>query len=346
RRDGLAGVHPYFYPPPFLLGAPIAHVPLTTAYRVWFWLDLVLSVVSVAFLAAAWGRGRPAVPWLLAIAFGGATAVANNHGMGQMNVLTLALVAGGLAADERDRQGLAGVLLGVACMAKMSPAFFVAWWMLRGRYKAVGAAVLTGVVLSVAAFAVVPWSVQWHFYTGVLPGFGSGDYNGLSVPIGLFGNHALADLYNILLPGDGRTLSPVARLLSTATLVGVLAVMGVAFRGPSDAVARSGQAAAVAVAMLIVPVYTYEHHLVWALPAAVVVVDAALSGRLGKGWLVLALACFFVVAFDLETLRALARAAGDPWTRVLAESKLWALIGLFAASLRLGASYARRPEGT
>ena len=37
-------------------------------------------------------------------------------------VAALAFVVAGLWADARDRQGLAGVLVGLGCMAKMSPA--------------------------------------------------------------------------------------------------------------------------------------------------------------------------------------------------------------------------------
>jgi hypothetical protein len=70
------GIHPYFYPPPFLLGmlwtSPFG---LTTAYLVWFWLDEVALLVA---LTALWRWWRPLggqVLPVIAVAAGLLTAV-------------------------------------------------------------------------------------------------------------------------------------------------------------------------------------------------------------------------------------------------------------------------------
>ena len=42
--------------------------------------------------------------------------------------------------------------------------------------------------------------------------------------------------------------------------------------------------AAVSILAILVPVYTYEHHLVWAIPAIVLCVMALLDGAIGMRW--------------------------------------------------------------
>ena len=43
----------------------------------------------------------------------------------------------------------------------------------------------SAVGFSAVALWLVPWPVQWAFYTEILPGFSSGSYHGLKVPITL-----------------------------------------------------------------------------------------------------------------------------------------------------------------
>lgn len=346
RADGLpGGVHPFFYPPPFLLLAPLALIERVAAYRLWFWADTALAAAAAGLLAAGW-RDRARAPALAAIAFLATAAVANNHVMGQMNHLVLALVLAGWWADARERQGLAGALIGAAAMLKMSPALFVLWWALRGRWRAVGAAVGIAVALSLAALPLAPFAVQWRFYVEILPGFGSGDYNGLAVPIGIFGNHAPAEVFNAVWPADGRVLSPPARAASAVSSLLLLAVLAAAFRRPPPTPrARGAQLAAVAVATLLVPVYTYEHHLVWALPAWVVVVEAGLAGRLGRGWLAVGLIAGAAIAADLEWVRWIAHRV-DAWpaaARLVAEAKGAALLALLAGAVAVGRDGSGRP---
>ena len=334
------GVHPFFYPPPFLLSmAWIGERTVGQAYRLWFWVDVLATVVCVGTLVAWWGRGRAEWRWLALIGFLSLTAVPNNHGMGQVNLPVLAVVLLGLWATERDRGVLGGVLLGIACMAKMSPAFFVAWWLLRGRHRAVVSSCVTAVVLSVLALAVVPIHWQFRFYTEVLPGFGSGDYNGLRVPIALFGNHSIPDVFNSLWPGNGRVLSPTAGLASKLLLVGMVGGLGLLFRGrDGNALARWGQIGAVSIAVLLVPVYTYEHHLVYAIPAMVAVIGATLNGRLPRWTLLFWCTAWLGLCFELSSLRDLSRAMPQPLSLLLQEAKLLSLLTLFVGAVMLGRS--------
>ncbi|MEO0600885.1 MAG: glycosyltransferase family 87 protein, partial [Myxococcota bacterium] len=314
RADGTrTWVHPYLYPPPFLLLVwPLSVLSLGTAFVAWGVLQ-ELALVAAA-LALAWGwrsvHGAVAVVFvaLAALMYG----LAYGFELGQANVLVLALVLAGVGLQD-ERPGLGGALLGIACMLKMSPALVVLWWLLHGRTRAVMAAVATAIGVSMIALPLVGPAEQIGFYTGVLPRFGSGDYNGLTIRIGIFGNHSIPSLFHAWTTEDPSVralLSPLARGLSAVTALGLLGGLGLAFRprpeDPPDAMAQAGQLATVLVLMILVPVYTYEHHLVFALPAMSLALVALHLGQLPIGWAVPIGVAVAVLCIPLPTLKGFA----------------------------------------
>ena len=336
-----ASVHPFLYPPPFLLVVrPFTRLTLLSAYHQWFVLTELCGVLAVLTLALWWRPLHWAAPAVLFLLLAAITAVPNNLIMGQANFPVLLLLVLALILDARDQPIPAGVLLGAACMAKMSPALFVLWWLVQGRWKGALSAVCTAVVLSVLTLPVLGAEGQLRFYTDVLPQFASGRYNGLSVPIGLFGNHSLPDLLNQLLPGEHDQLSTEARWLARLLTLVLLGGTGWAFRRPADAMGQAGQACAIAILMLLLPVYTYEHHLVWALPAAAWVAIALLAGRLPRWAAGPAALAVLALAWDLQQLKWAAGQLGTAgW--LLQEVKFVGLCGLFGLCAGGGISSAR-----
>jgi hypothetical protein len=334
-------VHPFFYPPPFVLVSTwMRPLDLVTAYRVWFWLDEAFLWLSLLVLARWWRPLGELVPVSLALMVAALTAIPNNHLMGQANLPVLLLVLLALKTDEEDRTTLAGALMGLACMLKMSPALFVAWWLLRGRWASALWSCVAAVVYSLLTLPLVGIEHQWHFYTAVLPGFGSGDYNGLAVGIDLFGNHSLPNLYDGWFPNPAQrdlSLSGPARVLSSLSLVALVAATGWLLRAaPADRLARAGHVGAVGAVMLLVPVFTYEHHLVWLMPAAVVSVVALGQGRLSPGWaapigLALTAWCFDLTA--LKTMHLYVTPEHLVLGAALREAKFAAIVVLYAANM-------------
>jgi hypothetical protein len=334
-----AAVHPYFYPPPFvLLVAWAPALKLGTAWRVWYWLDELALWIAIAALWAWWRPLSEQLPVVLIAVVGVLSAIPDNHAMGQANLPVLAVALIGLWQAEK-RPYLGGALLGVACMWKMSPALFVAHWLLQRKFSAAGAAIGAAVALSVVSLALVGPSAQLEFYTRVLPGFGSGEYNGLDVSITLFGNHSVPNLLAQAFPGTGHALSPIARGLSAVGLLGIAGgTLAAGAKPAADPLAAAAQASAIAVAMLLVPVYTYEHHVVWAIPAVVAAIVAVEQGRLHPAWAAPIGVAVAVWAFDLATLKALSQHLGGPAGWCVQEAKCGALVVLWLAMLALSRS--------
>jgi len=339
-------VHPYFYPPPFVLFV-LWSVPLSlpVAFGVW---EVFNELFLIAAGLALWRWWRPLSPWVGAVVVGvGALSYGVSYGaeLGQANAFVLALILAGLWQEER-RPGLAGALVGVAAMAKMSPALIVLWWILRRRWTAVAASIGCAVALSVL---VLPWVSAGHqlgFYTGVLPRLGGGDYNGLTIQIGMFGNHSVPNVLHQLFPSGHNALSGAARAGSAVATFSVLGALGwLFFRPTSDPVRLAAQASTVLVAMLLVPVYTFEHHLLLALPAMILSVVGVERGLLSRRWVIPLGLALAVLAFPLPYLKQLSVRVldGAPSVVLLGvqEAKFVALCTLGAAVASLGLSRVR-----
>jgi hypothetical protein len=336
-------VHPFFYPPPFLwLVTWSIGLPLKVAFWAWFAVNELALIGTCVALVRWWkpfdGVVAPVVASVVALSY----AVAYSAELGQVNFPVLLMIVAGLMVEPR-RPVLGGVLVGLACMTKMSPALFVLWWLVRGRWAAFGAAIGTAVVSSVLTLPLVGLGYQLGFYTEVLPRFGSGDYNGLTIKIEMFGNHSIPNLLHLYFPSGRNVLSTPARVLSALSMVVVVGGTLAAFSRPTnDRMKLAAQACAVLVAMLLVPVYTYEHHLVFALPAVILAVIAVRRGWLADGWVWPLGLAIPVLLFDLAALRQLAvklvtieRPALFLWVE---EAKFAALLVLGAAMIRLGAT--------
>ena len=334
------GAHPFFYPPPFLAVMQwVDGLPLMKAFRIWFWLDEFAALGCVLVLWLWWRPLGPALPVALFTSVAALTAIPNNHVMGQFNLPVLLLALLGLwGADRQERhwQLLGGGLLGVACMLKMSPALLVLLLVVQRRWNPVLGTLAGALVISLLSLVWVPVSVYVTFFVEILPGFSSGDYNGLRVPILMYGNHSIPNMWQQLFPGKGM-LSDQARLASAVTNATLVLALGIAFRKQAATpLAKQAQLAAVMVAMLLIPVYTYEHHLVWAIPAAVICMVGVYEERLPRFFVIpLGIALVFW-AFDLAVLKRMGEDARGPLRLFLQEGKFVALWIFLAGAAMIG----------
>lgn len=339
RADGSrkSAVHPFFYPPPFLLAAAWTWpLSLHGAYKLWFWLCELSGLAAIAVLTRRFG-----VPLVAAVGVGALFSPFHESArMGQANHLVLLLLALGVA---RAPGAAAGLLVGSAAMMKMAPALLLSGYAVGRRWAAVAGAVGAAIGLSLLALPLVGPAAQWRFYTEVLPSFSSGSYHGLTVPIRIAFNHSIPDAWLALWPGpDDHSLSPAARFAagaSTLSLLGVALVRG--RRAVGEPLAEANLLGALTVLFTLTPVYAYEHHLaIVVLP--VLVAAAGLAARPGAraGWAAWA-ALATALALPLSALRALAAGLG-PAAAAAHELKFVALLGLFALCTWLAAPTAGR----
>jgi len=288
-------VHPYFYPPPFVLGmAWTQPLDLKTAYHAWFWFNQ-LCLLATLWIFWKWFRAGPLLLAFLGLTF---TPFVDNIRMGQANLPVMMLAIVGLWHTR-------GLWVSAAAMCKMSPALLLGWWSGRGMFQPVIVACVGAVAFSLAALPLIGWEAQWAFYTEILPKFSNGQYHGLSVPITLPANHSIADLFNQYWPGpDKHSLDPLAKKWTSIVALGLLMLIVLVGHRRRDPLGEACIAGALVVLLVITPVYTYEHHLAMlALPLAAA--GAALTqGRLQRWWWPILLVGYWWLAWPLVWLRS------------------------------------------
>jgi alpha-1,2-mannosyltransferase len=254
--------------PPFaaVCMLPLAFVPAGTAAVLTTVASAVAVVAITCWLVAPVARRHGWTRWFaVALAVPGVFAmepIRETLAYGQLNTLIFALVLADVVALRRGR-GWGGAGIGLATALKLTPGLFIVFLFLIGRRRA--AAVATGTFLGATLLAVVVnGAASWQYWTNELwqtSRVGRLDKWSNQSVLGMLAR--LAD------PGQ-----PDRRVW--AVLAGVVLVLGMwravrAYQCGDDLVAVTLTGLT---ACLVSPI-SWTHHLVWVVPAVVVLVDVA-----------------------------------------------------------------------
>lgn len=260
---------PYgFTYPPFaaLLMAPMTVLSLQTVKVLHVLACSLVVVAGTCWLVdpvaqrhgwPRWFACAAAVPVVFAL-----EPVRETIGFGQVNLFLAALVLADVAALRRGR-AWAGVGIGLAAAVKLTPGLFIVYLVLARRWQAASVAAGTFAGATLVAFAVdAPTS--WQFWTSTLwqtDRVGRPEHTSNQSLLGMLAR--LAD------PGEpGRALWA---LLAVTVLAVALWRAVEASRAGDELVGFTITGLA---AVLVSPI-SWSHHLVWVVPALVVLVDVA-----------------------------------------------------------------------
>ncbi|WP_091100634.1 glycosyltransferase 87 family protein [Micromonospora citrea] len=278
--------------PPFggLVMLPMAHLPVELAGTV----NALASIAALAIVLA--GLLRPIVdrlgwPLWYTVAIATPLAVAieparETLGYGQVNLLLFALIMADLiglrwrsrrGADAAETDGpllrfvysgaWAGVGIGLATAVKLTPALFIVYLMITRQWRAAATAVGTVVAVTIGSFAVVGTESRAYF-GGVLwqtERVGAADMTPNQSLAGL-----LARLYDSI-------ETPGLLWLSFAVLMLALGLSRAAnARADGDELTAF---TLVGLTTNVISPISWTHHLVWVIPAIIVLADAAVRRR-------------------------------------------------------------------
>ena len=251
-------VHPFFYPPPSLLiFSWVQPFSLYTAYMISFFINHMV-VAGLFVLFRNWLK-IPLIP--LALLFALCTPIGDCITMGQINLVILFLIVCGI---QKQR----GSFLAGAAMIKMSPALILWPQIIWRKWQFVGWTIAFAIIFSIIFLPFMGFEDQKSFYTDVLPQFSSGQYSGLKVPIHLSSNHSIPEFCAQWFPAEkGMRISVEAQRFSSFVTIGLLGCLSLLAWKTKSEIKILG---AFVVLMVLVPIYTYEHHLVFLLlPSAI-----------------------------------------------------------------------------
>jgi alpha-1,2-mannosyltransferase len=269
KPDATQGELGFTYPPfAALVLRPLGALSVGAA-------EAVFVVVSVlAFAAALWWLVRPLADryrqpgwFVFAVALVLASAlepVRESLTFGQINLILFALVAFDLLVLGPRASRFTGVGIGLATAIKLVPGVFILYLLVCRRWRAAAVATGTTIGATLLAWAVAP-SDSWVFWSQKLlhaEGVGNLDY---------FSNQSImGTLARLAAPSEPNEI--VWFLLATAILGYGLWRAG---RAASAGDEITGFTLAGLAGSLASPV-TWHHHLVWFVPAVIVLADAGL----------------------------------------------------------------------
>ncbi|MFD2764433.1 glycosyltransferase 87 family protein [Micromonospora eburnea] len=263
----------YFTYPPFaaLLLRPFALLPLGATVTIFTVLTVVGVVVTTRWLVTPMTR-RHQLPRLFALAVAvllvfAAESTRETITFGQINMLLVVLVLADLLFAVPGERGWGGVGVGLATALKLFPGIFIIYLLATRRWRAALVASATAALATLLAAALAPRD-SWRFWTQELwatDRVGRTDYTG---------NQSLFGLLSRFTAPEKPSQLPWLLLVGVVVGYGLWRAARVARAG--DALA--GLTLTGLVGGLVSPI-TWTHHLYWFIPAAVVLVDAALDER-------------------------------------------------------------------
>ncbi|MBV9722418.1 MAG: DUF2029 domain-containing protein [Mycobacterium sp.] len=281
----------YLYAPvSTLIFMPFLWLPVDAGKPVWFSLNVVMLVATVMLCFRLLGyRITPylaGISALLAIACAFLEPVRTTLFFGQINLLLLLLVLWDAARPEHSR--LKGIGIGVAAGIKLTPAYFVLYYLLLRQWRAAGVAVVTIAATVGLGWLVLP-DASWRYWRGEFL-----DTRWLDAFLFAAANQSIRG-------GIARLTAavPPTWLWLSADACVVAISMWIAVRlyrrgEPLLAVTVAGLSATA------VSPFSWSHHWVWFVPMMVYLVHRALSNT---WWWVGAVALFALMGAWADTPR-------------------------------------------
>jgi hypothetical protein len=162
--DPIIGIIP-ITPFSTLIMWPISEMPALTAKHVWMIVNLALLVPLCWLLHSLTGLSYQRIALVCALSF----PLHRNLLFGQYYLFLLILIAAACWAYLKEIYFLSGALVAIAAACKIFPVLFVALFLQRRNWRALGSAFATGIVIIAVSIAVFGWNVHRTYLHEILP---------------------------------------------------------------------------------------------------------------------------------------------------------------------------------
>lgn len=335
-------IAPFVYPPPSLIALwPLSLFSIDTAF-------ILFTIVShLCLLGTVWLILRKLIPLperkavrtlvvsvcLTYIVLSDSVAATLN--LGQINIITTFFICLSVTAlIENQAAWRVAWPLSIAILLKTYPVLLILLLLVRRRFRAAALTSAFCAVFVVVALWVLPGEIWTSWLTEVLPAAGSA-----SATAKLFSHSKVSFVWDQSITGfltrlmghaysplfRPKLVAPLARIV-TLVMTGVTAWVSLrAGRTPDDT------AAFLLLMYLIAPV-SWDHHLVFILPAAALTIVLILNGSVKGKWLpVMLLLALCLIAWRMNLERPILEKG---WWSLLASLKFFSVLGLWLFFVR------------
>lgn len=308
-------IFPYLYPPPSLLAFypfstvtyDAAKVQLLAVSHVCLLLILYLLLRIRPFEPPPAGRFLAAA--LMTVYVLNYYPVADNFAWGQINLIVLALVLLAWLALKRGGRALSvAVPLSLAVLLKTYPLLLLPLLVIRRRYAAAGWTLALVALYGLVSWWILPKGLWGDWLANVAPtgGYGLRPFNLPFIPVEPW-NHSINGFMLFVQDRRPEVFGLPTRFITKPLTYLLAGAVGAVTVGLAFLSARKGQGERTLDAdvslfllmMFLVAPLSWEHHLVYALPAALFAIHLLLKGPTRPPAAVGALAALFVIAWEL-----------------------------------------------
>jgi len=303
-KAALSGENPYKlkffdrfnYPPAAaLFFIPLSKLPIQLSE----WIFTTVSVISLWLTVSwtlkilDWEPTRP-VKWLIFALSWRIFPVKLTLALGQINIIILMLIVGsfyfceGLAFRRKARpfKALSGVLLGLAIVLKLTPAPILIYFLLRKKWKVIKWSAATMAVLTTAGGLIFGWDLTKNYFLSVLPGL-MGEVTRETVNASYMNQSVTALLARVGIFGASSTF---IRLIFSGGLLLFIIIKWIFFTKIAKVHEKHENFlffwGLAAISILFLPVFVWQHHYVFLLPAWIVLLNIAAGSRRLFDWIV------------------------------------------------------------
>ena len=144
---------------------PISEMPALAAKHVWMLVNLALLVPLCWLLRSLTGLSYQRIGLVCALSF----PLHRNMLFGQFYLFLLVLIVAACWAYLKEFYLLSGALIAIAAACKIFPVLFLALFLQRRNWRALGSALVTGTVIAAISIAVFGWNVHRTYLHEILP---------------------------------------------------------------------------------------------------------------------------------------------------------------------------------
>ena len=309
-------VFPYLYPPPSLLAfypfSLISYEAAKSLLLITSYTSILIFIYLFFFKIAALDslpsmRGVVASSSIIYVLM--YYPIIDNLNWGQINLIVLALLCLAWSALKRNGHPLSIALpLSLAILMKTYPVLLLPLLLIKKSYRAVVGVLLLLVVYAVIAWSVLPQSLWSDWLTNVWPsgGYGRAPFN-LFLPVAPW-NHSingfglfLQDRYaEILWMPSWLMTRPLTYLLSAFVLMVTIGLSYLCSRRNKGENTLDIEVSLFLLMMFLVAPLSWEHHLVYILPSALIAIYLLLYDSTQPTVKVVLIASLLIIALNLQ----------------------------------------------